>query len=113
MNILLGIFAGPHFGYVMHTENVSTYPFTDLIPDIFTYTEGIVSVVLYASHRVNKIIFLIDGIKPNITGDEKSYTCQELISILHDPIIPISKIEFREDNVVVSCDYVLIKLNLI
>ena len=37
---------------------------------------------------------------------------QELINILTFPSIPLSKIEFRENNEIVTPDYVMNKLNL-
>lgn len=112
MNIVLGLYRQPHFDNTQRIEGNCSYPFTELIDDYWEGDVSIINTVMYASRHASKIIFLIDGLKPNITGEEDSYTCRELISILYDPFIPTSKIEFREDNIVVSYDYVVNKLNL-
>lgn len=112
MNIVLGLYRQPHFDNTQSIEGNCSYPFTEIIGDYWEGDVSIINVVIHASRRASKIIFLIDGIRPNITRWGYSYTCQELDSILNHPFIPLSKIEFREDNNVVSYDYVVDKLNL-
>jgi hypothetical protein len=110
MNIVLGIYNGGYFRHTILKGNCS-YPFSELIGDDWV-DNSIIGTVIKAAYECDKIIFLIDGLLPNITGNEMSYTCQELITILSNPLIPISKIEFREDCKIVTPNYVMNKLNL-
>ena len=113
MNIVLGIYSNGYFRSVVNESTFNcSYPFTELIYDYWVDSEGIINTVLEASIKCNKIIFLIDGLLPNISGREHSYTCQELITILSCSLIPLSKIEFRDNNEIVTSDYVMNKLNL-
>jgi len=113
MSIVLGIYRGPHFKDVATENNSCAYPFIELIGDYWVdEAEGVIDTVLQASIKCDKIIFLIDGLLPNITGNEDSYTCQELITLLKCPSISIDKIEFREENQLVNSIYEMNKLNL-
>lgn len=114
-NIVLGIFETYYFREIATTEGNCSYPFEELI-GLYWIDEAcdvIIDTVIEGATKANKIIFLIDGLEPNITGDEDSYTCKELITLLSTPSIPLNKIVFMEDNIVVHSDYVLEKLNLI
>jgi hypothetical protein len=113
MNIVLGIYKGIYFRETVIQEGNYAYPFTELIGDYWVdEANDIIDTVLEAAFKCDKIIFLIDGLLPFISGHENSYTCQELINILTFPSIPISKIEFRDNNEIVTSDYVMNKLNL-
>lgn len=114
MNIVLGIYRGPHFKSIVEQEGNCAYPFEEIIDDYWIEeADGIIDAVFEAALRCDKIIFCIDNLLPNITGmEEDSYTCQELITLLSSPAIPLSKIEFRDDNKIVSLQYVQNKLNL-
>ncbi len=112
MNIVLGIFDTPFFYKTAWTEGNCSYPFDKLDPNIQLGFSNIVDIVYYAAIKAEIIIFIIDDLQPNITGDEDSYTCKELITLLSSPFIPLNKIVFMEDNIVVHSDYVLTKLNL-
>ena len=113
MNIVLGIYKGNYFADVESQEGNCAYPFTELIGNYWVDEAiGIIDTVLEACFMCDKIIFLIDDLLPNISGNENSYTCQELINILTFPSIPLSKIEFRDNNEIVTPDYVMNKLNL-
>jgi len=113
MNIVLGIYNSGYFTSTTFEPKTCAYPFTELIGDYWAdEANGIIDTVLQACFKCNKIIFLIDGLLPNISGCEDSYTCQELITILTFPSIPLSKIEFRDNNEIVTSDYVMNKLNL-
>ena len=74
--------------------------------------DDIIEIVHFAAIKCNKVIFHIDGIRPNIKQNTSRFTCQELITLLSSPSISLSKIEFRDDNKVVSSQYVQNKLNL-
>jgi hypothetical protein len=110
MNIVLGIFKG-YFYDIAKQEGNCAYPFDELDPTLW-YEGDVIEIVLAAAHKCNKIIFLIDGLEPNIIGTEDSYTCRELINILYCKSIPLSKIEFMEENKIINSDYVMNKLNL-
>lgn len=112
MNIILGIFETYYFREIAMIEGNCSYPFEELIPDVWERFNDIIHVVNFAARKADKIIFLIDGLQPNITGDEDSYTCKELITLLSSSSIPINKIVFMECGMVVHSDYVLSKLNL-
>jgi hypothetical protein len=112
MNIVLGIYDSGYFRHTALTEGNCSYPFSELIGDFWVNYNSIIGIVMKAAYKCDKIIFLIDDLLPNITGNEASYTCQELITILSSPLIPISKIEFRENNEIVTPNYVMNKLNL-
>lgn len=114
MNIVLGIYNTFTFKDAHIEVGNCAYPFTEIIGDYWCdeAIDVVIDTVFEAALRCNKIIFCIDNLLPNITGMEDSYTCQELITILSSPVIPLSKIEFREDNNVVSYNYVVDKLNL-
>jgi hypothetical protein len=114
MNIVLGIYNNGYFRSVVNESTFNcAYPFTELIGDYWVdEAEGVIDTVLEAAIKCDKIIFLIDGLLPNISGNEDSYTCQELITILSCSLIPLSKIEFRDNNEIVTSDYVMNKLNL-
>ena len=111
MNIVLGIFNG-YFYTVANKEGNCSYPFTDLIGDMWVEFSDIVHTVYYASRRADKIIFIIDGLLPNINGTEDSFTCKELMTLLTCPFIPTSKIEFWDNQKIVTVDYIQNKLNL-
>ena len=114
MNIVLGIYRTITFNEVAKQDGNCAYPFTEIIGDYWCdeANDVVIDTVLEAALRCDKIIFCIDDLLPNITGMEDSFTCQELITILSSPVIPLSKIEFRYDNKVVSSQYVQNKLNL-
>lgn len=114
MKILLGIYRAPHFMDIMKQEIVSTYPFYELIDDYSNNSamdDIIMDTVLEASRVCTGIIFLIDDILPNMDTNI-SVTCRELITLLSSSLISKDKIEFREDNIIVSLDYVCNKLNI-
>lgn len=114
MNIVLGIYNTFTFNEAIKQDGNCAYPFTEIIGDYWCDEADnvVIDTVFEAALRCNKIIFCIDNLLPNITGMEDSYTCKELITILSSPAIPLSKIEFRYDNKVVSLKYVQNKLNL-
>jgi len=112
MNIVLGIYSGPHFRFIAEQDGNCAYPFTELDNELLYRFSDIIHIVHFAARKADKIIFCIDNLLPNITGMEDSYTCRELITILSSPTIPLSKIEFRDDNKVVDSQYVQNKLNL-
>ena len=99
MNIVLGIYSGPHFRFIVEQEGNCAYPFSEIIGDYWCdeANDVVIDTVFEAALRCNKIIFCIDNLLPNITGMEDSYTCQELITLLSSPAIPLSKIEFRDE----------------
>lgn len=115
MNIVLGIYKSPHFELNSKLPQHCSFPFREVIGDYFFksdfYDDIILDTVIYAASACNTVIFLIDDILPNLNTDF-SITCRELIGILSSPLVPNSKIEFREDNVIVSLDYVCTKLNI-
>lgn len=114
MNIVLGIYNTFTFKDAYVEVGNCAYPFTEIIGDYWCDKAigDIIDTVFEAALRCDKIIFCIDNLLPNITGMEESYTCRELITILSSPAIPLSKIEFRYYNKVVSSEYVQNKLNL-
>lgn len=111
MNIVLGIF-DTYMRKIARREGNCAYPFDELIPDVWERFSDILNIVLFAARKSDKIIFVIDGLLPNITGTEDSVTCKELIRLLQCPFIPISKIEFWDNEQIVAADYVQNKLNL-
>ena len=111
MNIVLGIFDG-YFYDVAKLPNNCAYPFEELIPDVWERFNDIIHIVYFAARKADKIIFIIDGLQPNITGNEDSYTCKELITLLSSPCIPLTKFEFVFERKIVSAEFVKEKLNL-
>jgi hypothetical protein len=111
MNIVLGIFDG-YFYDVAKLPNNCSYPFDELDPNIWERFNDIISIVYFAARKADKIIFIIDGLQPNITGYEDSYTCKELITLLSSPRIPLIKFEFMFEREIVSAEFVQERLNL-
>lgn len=112
MNIVLGIFETYYFRDVATTEGNCAYPFDELDPNIWERFSDIVDIVYFAARKANKIIFLIDGIKPGFDNTCDSVTCKELLRLLQSPAIPVSKIEFMFENKVVSHEFVFERLGL-
>ena len=111
-SIILGIFNGGYFNDVRSKTESSCYPFEEIIGDDWMDADGIVSTVLNAGIRAERINFCIDKIEPNIQQDSSSYTCQELITLLSAPAVSNNKIIFWEYGEIVSDEYVYSKLSL-
>ena len=107
--IVLGIFKTPYFKDIAMDEGNCAFPFTEIIGDNICST--IMDYVILAATKTERIIFIIDGLEPNIIGDEDSITCKELITLLNIKGI-LEKIVWMDNKMVVHRDYIQNKLNL-